>query len=188
MDTELIMKILIPLGTAILGGLITYCLSKIKENKEIAQKQLESLFELQKINFKLLDNFNELETSLDIYVSSPTVIEPHSQLIVTEKIKKCSSELAEAYVSTLVNAVHINGETFKQAKQVHEEVRLLFVSVTQSNYTNVNGELRGYTAQNLYALQAVTMKIAKLQEYLMEIESSYVDQYINTYNQKISLH
>ncbi|HHK5535006.1 TPA: hypothetical protein ACQUHH_003475 [Bacillus mobilis] len=184
MNTDLVLKILIPLGSTIFGGLITYRFNKVKEKKEIAQKQLESIFELQKINFKLLDSFNDLETSLDIYVSSPTVVEPYSQSIVREKIKKCSSELAEAYVLTLANAAHINSETFKHAKQVHEEVRTSFVSVTRSNYTKVNGELRGYTIQNLNALQAVTMKIAKLLDHIMKIEAPYVEKYINTYNKK----
>ncbi|NRQ69740.1 hypothetical protein HQK17_16350 [Bacillus cereus] len=185
MNTELLLKILIPLGSTLFGGFITYSLWRVKERKEIAQKQLESLFELQKINFKLLDNFNDLETSLDIYVSSPSVVEPYNQSLVTEKIKQCSSELAEVYVVTLANAVHINSETFEYAKQMHEEARRLFVNVTKSNYTYVNGELRGYTTQNLNTLQKATMKIAQLQDFLMRKESLYVERYINKYNKKL---
>ncbi|MED1407290.1 hypothetical protein P4U07_32090 [Bacillus mycoides] len=71
MNIELALKDLIPFGSAFLGaltgGYITYSLSKAKEKKETAKKRLESLFELQRINFKLLSSFADLELKLKIY-------------------------------------------------------------------------------------------------------------------------
>ncbi|MEZ2325799.1 hypothetical protein R1C46_18490 [Bacillus tropicus] len=183
MDIDLLQKFLVPLVSAIAGGLISYKLSRIKEKKEEAIKRLESLYEIQNINYKMLGSFSDLEQSLNTYVLSTEIVEPHSQLIVTNKIKECSDALAEFYVLTLANAVYLNKGVFNRAKKTHEDIRFLFVNVMKYNYTKTNGKLKVYTQTNLDFLRQATEKIAMFQDTLAEkIEPKLVKHYMEKYN------
>lgn len=180
---DLLQKFLVPLVSAVLGGLISYKLLRIKEKKEEATKRLESLYEIQNINYKMLGSFSDLEESLNIYVLSTEIVVPDSQLIVANKIKKCSDELAEFYVLTLANAVYLNEDVFNHAKKTHEDIRFLFLGVIKNNYTTVNGKLKVYTQKNQEFLRQATDKIALFQHALAEeIEPNLVKHYMEKYN------
>lgn len=182
-DIDLLQKFLVPLVGAIVGGLISYQLLRIKEKKEEAKKRLESLYEIQNINYKMLGSFSDLEQSLNIYVLSTEVVVPDSELIVTNKIKECSDALAEFYVLTLSNAVYLNEEVFNHAKKTHEDIRFLFLGVIKNNYTNANGKLKVYTQKNLDCLRQATDKLAVFQHTLAEkIQPNLVKRYMEKYN------
>ncbi|MBJ8039057.1 hypothetical protein JDS78_02095 [Bacillus cereus group sp. N17] len=181
MDIESVLKSLIPLGSALLGGYITYRMNRAKEIKEVAKKQLESLFELQKINFKILGIFNELELKLSVYVSSPVVIEGYDGITVTDKIQKCSDELVELYVVSLAHAIHMKIDEFEFVKQAHDETRNYYLAVTERNDNNS----KIYSEKNIMALQAASKKVEILQRSLIEKEKSYVESYMKKYNKNL---
>ncbi|WP_367899817.1 hypothetical protein [Bacillus pseudomycoides] len=182
MNIELALKDLIPFGSALVGaltgGYITYSLSRIKEKKETVKKQLESLFELQRINFKLLNSFTDSLMILDKYALLPTEKEDYDVDKVTRRILECSNELAELYVVSLSHAVHINQDIFKLVKKTHDNTRFLFVEIQKSNENVVNGIVRTYSHKNRNALNEAIDNIALLQDTLMQIEEKYVERYI----------
>ncbi|MGF9965963.1 hypothetical protein [Bacillus rhizoplanae] len=123
-----------PFGSAMLGaligGFITYRLTKAKERKEAREKRLESLFELQRLNFKLLRSLTDLEIKLKIYISASPEIEDYNVKVVSNKIHECLDELADSHVVALGNAVHISREVFECINKKHDEIIKLFVPVT----------------------------------------------------------
>lgn len=182
MNIELALKDLIPFGSALVGaltgGCITYGLSRVKEKKETTKKQLESLFELQKINFKLLSSFTDSLMILDRYVLLPTKVEDYDGDKVTRRIVECSDELADLYVASLSHAVHINKDIFKLVKKAHDDTRFLFVEIQKSNINQAWGFVRTYSQENRDALNAAINIIAMLQDKLMQMEVEYVNRYI----------
>ncbi|MED1060377.1 hypothetical protein [Bacillus mycoides] len=178
MDIESVLKSLIPLGSALLGGYITYRMNRAKEKKEADKKQLESLFELQKINFKLLSSFTDCLMILDKYALLPTEKEDYDMDKVTRRILECSNELAELNVVSLSHAIHINKDIFKLVKETHVETRLLFPGIQKSNPNMVNGVVRTYSFENKNGLNSAIEKIALLQNTLMLMEEKYVERYI----------
>ncbi|KAA0766382.1 hypothetical protein [Bacillus sp. SH5-2] len=176
------LKDFFPFGSAMLGaitgGCITYSLSRIKEKKEITKKQLESLFELQKINYKLLSSFTDCLMILDRYVLLPTKIEDYDGDKAARRIVECSNELADLYVASLSHAVHINKDIFKLVKQVHDDTRFLFVKIQKSNINEVRGIVKTYSHENRGALSTAISHITLLQNTLMQMEAEYVNRYI----------
>ncbi|MEI4716939.1 hypothetical protein WAG26_16655 [Bacillus cereus] len=51
---DLVSKVLIAIVSALLGWYTTTRIAKAKERKEDARKQLEAVYELQKINYKFM--------------------------------------------------------------------------------------------------------------------------------------
>ncbi|MGG1340166.1 hypothetical protein ABE244_06210 [Bacillus toyonensis] len=182
-------KDFIPFGSALLGaltgGFITYNISSAKEKKEGYRKQLESSLELQKINFKLLGIFNELELILDVYVSSQVEIKGYDVITVTDKIQKCSDELAELYVVSLAHAIHMKIEEFEFVKKIHDATRNHYLDVTKRDDEAVINNSKIYSEKNIIALQAASKKIAILQGSIMGKETSYVESYIKKYNKHL---
>lgn len=179
---DLGLKELLPFGTtlfgAITGGLITYRLSKLKEKKEAEEKRLESLFELQRIHFKLIRSFTDLQLHLEIYISVLEESEKNSVEVVTNKIIDCSDELMDSRVLSLGKAVHISEEVFEVINTKHDEIRFAFYEITVANENNVNGMKKVYSERNLTALKIAFNHIATLQEYLMKTEKKYSEMYI----------
>lgn len=189
MNIDLALKDLIPFGSALLGagigGTITYGLFTVKERKEGAKKQLESLFELQKINYKLLSSFNELLGKLSMYIFLPNEKEESSADVITKMIQKCSDNLAELNVVSLAHAVHMKNDIFELVKQAHEDTRLLFLKVTEGNTVKDVGYFKIYSQQNVNFLERASKRIAVLQSELMEKEKQYVERYMNKYNKNL---
>ncbi|MFJ8453338.1 hypothetical protein [Bacillus paramycoides] len=170
---------------AITGGTITSVLTKSKEKKERREKRLNSLFELQRLYFKLIRSLIELELKLDVYISSPQEVEGYSVDVVNGAIHKCLDELADARVVSLGNAIHISDEVFNSVNVGMEEAMLLYVPVTVQKKHIHNGQLKFYSNDNLTAIQNTHKKIADLQRILMKQEKIYVSNYINKYINKI---
>ncbi|UTG85129.1 hypothetical protein [Bacillus paranthracis] len=189
MNIDLALKDLIPFGTALLGagigGSITYGLFTVKERKEGAKKQLESLFELQKINYKLLSSFNELLGNLSMYIFLPNEQEKFSADEITAMIQKCSDILAEMNVVSLAHAVHMKNDIFEAVKQTHEDTRQLYLKVTEGNTVEGTGYFKIYSQQNVIFLEKVIKRIAILQSDLMEKEKQYVERYMEKYNKHL---
>ncbi|PRT19820.1 hypothetical protein [Bacillus wiedmannii] len=186
MNIDLALKDLIPFGSALLGacigGTITYRLFTVKERKEGAKKQLESLFELQKINYKLLSSFNELLGNVSMYILLPNEQEKCSADEITDMIQKCSDNLAEMNVVSLAHAVHMKNDIFELVKQAHEDTRQYYLKVTEGNTVEGAGYFKIYSQQNVIYLEKAIKRIAILQSYLMEEEKQYVEQYMKKYN------
>ncbi|PFM33596.1 hypothetical protein [Bacillus cereus] len=189
MNIDLALKDLIPFGSALLGagigGTITYKLFTVKEKKEGEKKQLESLFELQKINYKLLSSFNELLGNLSMYLFLPNEKEKFGADEITDMIQKCSDILAELNVVSLAHAVHMKNDVFELVKQTHEDTRLLYLKVTEGNTVKDIGDFKIYSQQNVVFLEKVIKRIAILQSDLMEKEKQYVERYMNKYNKNL---
>ncbi len=185
MDIELVLKSLVPFGSALLGGYITYSMSRAKEKKEVAKKQLESIFELQKINFKLLGMFNELKISLQRHAFAHMQMEEYSGKIVTNKIQKCFNELVELNVASLAYAVNMDKGVFDLVKKTHDEVTIQFIPVTKVNNVVINGMSRIYSEENISSLETVYEKIENLQTTLMVQEALYVERYMKKYNKHL---
>lgn len=176
------LKDFFPFGSAMLGavtgGCITYSLSRIKEKKEITKKQLESLFELQKINYKLLSSLTDSLMILDRYVLLPKKIEDYDGDKAARRIVECSNELDDLYVASLSHAVHINKDIFKLVKKVHDDTRFLFVEIKRSNIHETRGIVKIYSHENRSALSTAISYISRLQHTLMQMEAEYVNRYI----------
>lgn len=189
MNIDLALKDLIPFGSALLGagigGTITYKLFTVKEKKEGEKKQLESLFELQKINYKLLSSFNELLGNLSMYIFLPNDKEKFSADEITDMIQKCSDNLAELNVVSLAHAVHMQNNIFDLVKRAHEDTRLLFLKVTEGNKVKDVGYFKIYSQQNVNFLERSINRIAVLQRDLMEKEKEYVERYMGKYNKNL---
>ncbi|MFV8517136.1 hypothetical protein [Bacillus sp. SBS7] len=174
-----------PFGSAMLGactgGFITFMLTRSKDRKERKEKRLNSLFELQQLNFKLIRSLTDLELKLSVYISAQQEIEGYNVETINETVQKCLDELADARVVSLGNAIHINGEVFKAVSVGQAEVMKLFVPVTVQNKFIDNGRLKVYSQDNLIAVQNTFKKIVYLQDMLMQQERKYVNQYINKY-------
>ncbi|HDR4695205.1 hypothetical protein [Bacillus cereus] len=189
MSIDLALKDLIPFGStllgAITGGVITYSLFTVKERKEGAKKQLESLFELQRVNYKLLSSFNELLGKLTMYNFLPNEEEEYSADEITNMIQKCSDNLAELNVVSLAHAVNMKKDIFEFVKQTHEDTRLLFLRVTEQNIVNDSGRFKIYSGQNVAFLERASKRIEILQRDLMENEKQYVERYMKKYNKHL---
>ncbi len=189
MNIDLALKDLIPFGSALLGagfgGTITYKLFTVKEKKEGAKKQLESLFELQKINYKLLSSFNELLGNLSMYIFLPNEQEKFSADEITDMIQKCSDNLAEMNVVSLAHAVHMKNGTFDLVKKAHEDTRLFFLKVTVGYTVEDVGYFKIYSQQNVTFLERASKRIERLQRDLMEKEKQYVERYMTKYNKHL---
>ncbi|WP_377865789.1 hypothetical protein [Bacillus sp. R86525] len=185
MDIELVFKSLVPFGSALLGGYITYSMSRAKEKKEVAKKRLESVFELQKINFKLLGMFNELKTSLYIHAFSDVQTEEYSGKKVTEKVQKCLNELIESNVESLAHAVNMEKGVFELVKKAHDEANVQFKPVTKAENVVIKGMTRIYSEKNISSLDTVYDNIENLQTALMEQEKVYVERYMKKYNKHL---
>ncbi|OSX94360.1 hypothetical protein BTJ45_01717 [Bacillus mycoides] len=189
MNIDLALKDLIPFGSALLGagigGTITYKLSTVKEKKEGEKKQLESLFELQKINYKLLSSFNELLGNLSMYIFLPNEQEKFSADEITAMIQKCSDILAEMNVVSLAHAVHMKNDIFEAVKQAHEDTRLLYLRVTEQNIVQDSGRFKMYSEKNVNSLEQASRRIEILQSVLMEKEKEYVERYMKKYNKHL---
>ncbi|PEI32374.1 hypothetical protein CN644_23995 [Bacillus wiedmannii] len=186
MNIDLALKDLIPFGSALLGagigGTITYGLFTVKERKEGTKKQLESLFEIQKINYKLLSSFNELLGNVSMYIFLPNEQEKFSADEITDMIQKCSDNLAEMNVVSLAHAVHMKNDMFELVKQAHEDTRQLYLKVTEGNKVESVGYFKIYSQQNVIFLEKAIKRIAILQRELTEKEKQYVEQYMKKYN------
>ncbi|HDX9631846.1 TPA: hypothetical protein ROY30_005616 [Bacillus cereus] len=185
MDIELVLKSLVPFGSALLGGYITYSMSRAKEKKEVAKKQLESVFELQKINFKLLGMFNELKISLHRHAFSDVQTEEYSGKIVADKIQKCLNEWIELNVASLAHAVNMEKGIFELVKKTHDEATVHFMPVTKAENVVIKGMTRIYSEKNISSLETVYDKIEHLQTALMEQEKVYVERYMKKYNKHL---
>ncbi|MED2186828.1 hypothetical protein [Bacillus wiedmannii] len=189
MNIDLALKDLIPFGSAFfgacIGGTITYKLFTVKEKKEGEKKQLESLFELQKINYKLLSSFNELLGNLSMYIFLPNEKETFSADEITNMIQKCSDNLAELNVVSLAHAVYMKNDIFELVKQAHEDTRLLFLKVTEGNTVKDVGYFKIYSQQNVNFLEKASKRIEILQRDLMGKETQYVERYMNKYNKNL---
>ena len=58
------------------------------------------MFELQKINYKLLSSFNELLVNVSMYIFLPNEQEKFGADEITDMIQKCSDNLAEHFCIT----------------------------------------------------------------------------------------
>ncbi|HDV8362670.1 TPA: hypothetical protein RKT18_005566 [Bacillus cereus] len=182
---DLVSKVLIAIVSALLGWYTTTRIAKAKERKEDARKQLEALYELQKINYKLFGSFFELQHKLQIYVSSSVEKEGYSAIIVTDMIKKCSDELAELNVVSLSHAIHMKQSVFDLVRKTHEEARINYLSVTKGNRSTMDGVLKIYSEENVFSLEKVIGNIEILQRNLLEKEKKYVEQYMKKYNKNL---
>lgn len=170
---------------AITGGTITFMLTKSKEKKERREKRLNSLFELQRLYFKLIRSLLDLELKVSVYISTPQEVEGYSIDAINSMVPNCLDELADVRVASLGNAIHVSEEMFKLVNDGMEEAMLLFVPVTvQKNYIH-NGQLKFLSNDNLIAIQNTHKKIAELQMVLMKQEKIYVSNYFNKYINKI---
>ncbi|WP_225990664.1 hypothetical protein [Bacillus luti] len=164
---------------AMVGGGITYWIAKNKERKETKQKQLESLFELQKINFNLVQSIRDLQNMIKNYLSDSVKIEEISIKEVNKKVKECLDELANSRAELLGNAVHLSEDIFNYVSDKHDEIMKKFLFTT---FSGLDTEYEGsYIKEDIENLENVINKMIILQDFLMQKEKLYVKHYLNEY-------